>query len=241
MMRKYAPSSTQLFVAPARTRRQVVIIGAGHNGLVAAAYLAKAGHDVLALERRPLVGGAAVTEELHPGFLYSRASYVAGLMRPSIVEELKLERHGFRYLPRETSSFTLCAPDGPHAGQFLRFCTDAAETHASIAEFSPRDAERFAEYETMLADIRELLPPLLDAPLPYLNHGSLRHAIADVARLAARVWPHRAQLLPLYELMTSSAERVLDKHFESDVRAPSYLPLFYFVPVGPPALPDRRP
>ena len=139
---KYIPSNAQLFVAPKRTRRQVIIVGGGHNGLVAAAYLAKAGMDVLVLERRQMVGGAAVTEELHPGFRYSRASYVAGLLRPCIVEELQLERFGFKYLPRETSGFTLCDLDGPHAGKYLRFCSDAAETEASIAQFSPRGGAR---------------------------------------------------------------------------------------------------
>eukprot|EP00808_Paulinella_micropora_P031384 g59330.t1 len=215
-MRKFLPSAVDLFQPPARTRRQVIVVGAGHNGLVAAAYLAKRGIDVLLLERRHVVGGAAVTEELFPGFRYSRASYLAGLLRPCVIQELQLEKYGFKYLPRDTSSFTLCDPAGPHAGKFLRFCSDSQQTLASIAQFSQRDAARFQEYEAVLAGIRELLPPLLDSPLPDFSGSRLR-AMSDLARLASSLWPQRAQLLPLYDLMMSSAQRVLDKYFESDV------------------------
>src|SRR5204863_8133226 len=84
----------------------VIIIGAGHNGLVTAAYLARAGRRVLVLERRELVGGACVTEELWPGFKVSTASYVNSLFRPEIVRDLELKRHGFELLPRNPSSFT---------------------------------------------------------------------------------------------------------------------------------------
>lgn len=103
---KYAPAQG-LFIPPAKRERDVIIIGGGHNGLVAAAYLAKAGLDVLVLERRHLLGGAAVTEELpRTKVKVSRASYLAGLLRPQIIKELELERHGFKYLPRDPSSFT---------------------------------------------------------------------------------------------------------------------------------------
>ena len=114
---KYDPSPST-FVAPSDSarKRDVVIVGGGHNALVSAAYLARAGLDVLLLERRHVLGGAAVTEELYPGFKYSRASYLAGLMRPRVIEELGLERHGFKYLPRDPSSFTPTPVDGVHGG-----------------------------------------------------------------------------------------------------------------------------
>src|ERR671923_2946832 len=89
-----------------KARYDAIVIGGGHNGLTNAAYLAKAGKKVLVLERRPLVGGAAVTEELYPGFRFSRASYVLSLFRPEILSHLELARHGLRLLPRDPSSFT---------------------------------------------------------------------------------------------------------------------------------------
>src|SRR5271166_5201610 len=89
----------------------VIIIGAGHNGLVTAAYLAKAGHKVLVLERRDVLGGCCVTEEVWPGYKVSTASYVNSLLRPEIIRDLELRRHGFAMLPRNPSSFTPF-PDG---------------------------------------------------------------------------------------------------------------------------------
>ena len=102
---KYEVSSLP-FSAPPRSHYDVIIVGGGHNGLVAAAYLAKNGQRVLVLERRHVIGGAAVTEELVPGFKFSRASYLAGLLRPRIIKELQLEKFGFKYLVRDPSSFT---------------------------------------------------------------------------------------------------------------------------------------
>ena len=84
-------------------KRDVIVVGGGHNALTAAAYLSKQGLDVTLLERRHILGGAAVTEEIVPGFKFSRASYLAGLMRPSVISELGLERHGFEYLEAETA------------------------------------------------------------------------------------------------------------------------------------------
>ena len=117
------------------TRRyDAVIVGAGHNGLVAAAYLARAGRTVLVLERRPLVGGCVVTEEPWPGFKVSTASYVNSLFRPEIIRDLDLKRYGFAMIPRSPSSFTPL-PDG----RSLLMGPDKAMTHREVSKFSTKD------------------------------------------------------------------------------------------------------
>ena len=97
--------SPSAYIAPTRasSKRDAIVIGGGHNGLICAAYLAKKGLDVLVLERRHVIGGASVTEEIYPGFKYSRASYLAGLLRPQIIEELDLKKRGFKYINRDPS------------------------------------------------------------------------------------------------------------------------------------------
>ena len=148
------------------TKREVIIIGGGHNGLVSAAYLAKQNVDVLVLERRHIIGGAAVTEEIIPGFKFSRASYLAGLLRPQIIKDLNLEKYGFKYLPRNPSSFTPTLPNSAYKGKYLILGSDEAANYASIAQFSVKDAEAYPHYEAFLEKIREVMQPLLDHPLP---------------------------------------------------------------------------
>src|SRR5438132_5405904 len=120
------------------TPYNAIIIGAGHNGLVTACYLAKAGWKVLVLERRYLVGGACVTEEIFPGFKVSTAAYVNSLFRKEIIKDLKLADHGFAVLERNPASFTPF-PDGRH----LFLGADGAMNRREIAKFSPRDAENY--------------------------------------------------------------------------------------------------
>src|SRR5437763_3129689 len=115
-----------------------IIIGAGHNGLVTAAYLAKAGYSVLVLERRDLVGGCCVTEELWPGFKVSTAAYVNSLLRPEIIRDLELKKYGFEMLPRSPSSFTPF-PDG----RYLMTGPDRHLTLKEIAKFSRTDAANY--------------------------------------------------------------------------------------------------
>src|SRR3989440_877075 len=134
----------------------VIIIGAGHNGLVTAAYLARAGRKVLVLERRELVGGACVTEELWPGYKVSTAAYVNSLLRPEIIRDLELKRHGFELLPRSPSSFTPF-PDG----RYLIMGPDPDLNRREVGKFSARDAEALPRYEKMLERIAEFLEPML--------------------------------------------------------------------------------
>src|SRR5947207_15711164 len=120
----------------------VISIGGGRTGLTAAAYPARAGRAVLVLERRAVLGGACVTEEVFPGCKVSTAAYVNSLLRPQIIQELELPRYGFEMLPRNPSSFTPF-PDG----RSLLMGPDAKLTHAEVSKFSPRDAEALPKYE----------------------------------------------------------------------------------------------
>src|SRR5438445_8104214 len=138
------------------SKYDAIIIGAGHNGLVTAAYLARAGRKVLVLERRGLVGGCVVTEELWPGFKVSTASYVNSLFRPEIIRDLELKRHGFAMLPRSPSSFTPL-PDG----RYLLMGPDKEMTHREVSKFSKKDADSLPKFEAMLERIASFLEPML--------------------------------------------------------------------------------
>src|SRR5262249_30131487 len=172
----------QLLIGDEPNMHDIVIIGAGHNGLVTAAYLARAGWKVLVLERRELVGGACVTEEVWPGFKVSTAAYVNSLFRPEIIRDLDLKRHGFAMLPRNPSSFTPF-PDG----RYLLMGPDAALNYKEISKFSVRDAEAFPRYEKMLLQVADFLEPLLTVtpPNPWSNR------FGDLWRLAKIGWRFR--------------------------------------------------
>src|SRR5438270_7456826 len=134
------------------TAYHIIIVGAGHNGLVTAAYLARAGKRVLVLERREMVGGACVTEEVWPGYKVSTAAYVNSLLRPEIIRDLDLKRHGFDMLPRNPSSFTPF-PDGRH----LLLGPDPGLNQREIAKFSAKDAEALPRYEKMLERVADFI------------------------------------------------------------------------------------
>lgn len=231
---KYWTSPAGSYIAPRQSHYDVIIIGGGHNGLVTAAYLAKAGLKPLVLERRPLLGGAAVTEEIVPGYKFSRASYLAGLFRPHIIAELGLEAAGFKYLPRDPSSFTPTRLDSPHAGKYLLLGSDAAQTAASLAQFSARDAENYFQYEAFLSQARDWLKPLLDAPLPGLGQDGgpgwaerrrgkgaglrqARLAYQSVKELGYQTVRSKDQLAAFYELLTGPATQILDRWFDHDL------------------------
>ncbi|MEM7413643.1 MAG: NAD(P)/FAD-dependent oxidoreductase [Myxococcota bacterium] len=188
----------------------VAVIGAGHNGLVAAALLARAGRRVVVLERRDRVGGACVTEERWPGYRVSRAAYVAGLVRPVVSKELDLARHGLRFLRRSPSSFTPL-PDG----RGLLLGGSEAETHASIAAFSRSDADRYPRYEAMLDRFARWIEPSLDAPAP--DPGRL-HArdLALLGRLGVGALRLGRELPRALALLLGPARPELERWFESE-------------------------
>src|SRR3989475_1852089 len=192
------------------SKYDAIIIGAGHNGLVAAAYLARAGRNVLVLERRELVGGCVVTEELWPGFKVSTASYVNSLFRPEIIRDLELKRHGFAMLPRNPSSFTPL-PDG----RFLIMGPDKEMTYRELAKFSKRDAENLPKYEAMLERIATFLEPMLVQTPP--NPWSM--APGNLIQLAKIAWNFRklgANAKQAIEILTGAANPILDRWFESE-------------------------
>ena len=132
-----------------------IIIGAGHNGLTSAAYLAKAGKKVLVLERRHVLGGAAVTEEIYPGFKYSVCSYVVSLLRPEVIRDLELPKYDLEIIPLD-STFTPM-PDG----NYLFRCGDHARTRREIARHSVPDAEAYEEYGQLMVQMAMAVKPLL--------------------------------------------------------------------------------
>src|SRR5262245_40688947 len=144
-----------------KKRFDCLIIGGGHNGLVAAAYLAKAGKSVCVLERRHVLGGCSVTEEIWPGFKVSVASYVISLFRPEIIRELRLTQYGLTILPRDPSSFTPLLD-----GRSLTLEADERATCREIAKFSHEDAERYPAYNRFLERVSAALEPLLSKAAP---------------------------------------------------------------------------
>src|SRR5881394_3040604 len=133
----------------------VIIVGGGHNGLACAAYLARAGRKVLVLERRERVGGAAMSEEVFPGFRFSVFSYVVSLLRPEIIRELELPRHGLQILPLESTVTPLAS------GDYLAQWADHDQNRRELARHSPRDAEAYDEFGTMLHQMARAIKPLL--------------------------------------------------------------------------------
>src|ERR687884_553429 len=137
-----------------------IVIGAGHNGLVHAAYLAKAGKRVLVLERREQVGGAAVTEEVFPGFKFSVFSYVVSLLRPEIIRDLELPKHGLQILPLESTVTPL------DDGDYLAGWADADETRRELQRHSPRDAEAAVLFGRLMHHMAMAVKPILGMVRP---------------------------------------------------------------------------
>ena len=193
--------------------RDVVIVGGGHNGLVCAAYLARSGLKVTVLERRPVVGGAAVTEEFHPGFRNSVAAYTVSLLNPKVIRDLSLHEYGLRIVERRLANFLPTAD-----GRYL--CSGAGRTRGEVAKFSAADAERLEGYAERLERIADVLRELVLQTPPNVVSGNWFAAIPELlrtARLGSRLgrldMDSRRELLRLF---ATSAGDYLEDSFESD-------------------------
>jgi phytoene dehydrogenase-like protein len=196
------------------TETDVLIIGAGHNGLTCAAYLAMAGLRVRVVERRKVVGGAAVTEEFYPGFRNSVAAYTVSLLNPQIIADLKLHEHGLRIVERRAQNF-LPAPDGSY------LLTGEGRTHQSVANLSARDAGRIDAFSRELQMIADVLRQFVLRAPPNIVQGFGLNAMREAANALGTANILRSlsleQQRTLLDLFTRSAGDMLDDWFESDL------------------------
>lgn len=205
-----------------RKHYDCVVIGGGHNGLVAAAYLAKAGKSVCVLERRHVLGGCATTEELWPGYKVSPAAYVVSLLLPEIIRDLRLKQYGFTILPRNPSSYTPLLD-----GRSLLMGPDRSRTLREIAKFSKRDAESFPNYEALLERIVAAIEPVLSKTPPDvlpLSKEWRKIGVTKRFRDTSRLWEMYQALAELgddlpeaIELVTGAARPILERWFEAEV------------------------
>jgi phytoene dehydrogenase-like protein len=199
-------------------RYDAVIVGGGHNGLISAAYLARAGLKTLVLEQNPYLGGAASTDEIVPGFRFSQMSYVVSLLRPEIIRELELPKHGLDILPLDGTFTPLRPGDGPAAGggDYVWRVNDHGRTIRELRRWSLSDAEAYEEYGQLMVEMAKFIKPILGIvppdptgrdPRDFLPLGGL---LRDFQRL-----PERQQAV-FVQLMTMSAADFLDQWFETD-------------------------
>lgn len=194
--------------------RDVIVVGGGHNGLVTAAYLAKAGLKVTVLEARDVVGGCAVTEEFHPGFRNSVAAYTVSLLNPKVIADLELAAHGLTVVERKLSNF-LPLPDGRHLK------VGPGKTKAEVAKFSTKDAERLDAYGDRLERMADVLRELVLETPPNVVTGQGLFAMLGELLAAGKVGNRFRRLdlegqRDLLEIFTRSAGDYLDQWFESD-------------------------
>jgi len=188
-----------------------IIIGGGHNGLICAAYLAKAGRKVLVLERREVLGGAAVSEEMYPGFTFSVASYVVSLFRPHIIRELELAKRGYEIIPMDCSLTPL--PDGDSLARW----SDPNRSRREIERFSKKDAEIYPEFSRIMTLMGKFAKEIIDHPAPDITSIKFRE-LQNLMRLGKVFKNLGPELFHLnLKLLTLSAVDFLDLWFESDV------------------------
>jgi phytoene dehydrogenase-like protein len=191
-----------------------IIIGAGHNGLTCAAYLAMAGLKVRVVERRKTIGGAAVTEEFHPGFRNSVAAYTVSLLNPQVIADLKLAEHGLRIVERRANNF-LPAPDGSY------LLTGEGRTRESIARLNAKDVAAYDAFAAELEAIADVLRQLVLRAPPNIVEGFSLSAVGEAINALGTANMMRALSLDdkrmLLDLMTRSAGEMLDERFEADL------------------------
>lgn len=187
-----------------------IVIGGGHNGLVAACYLARAKWKVLVLERRYIVGGACVSEETFPGFKVSTAAYVNSLFRPEIIRDLHLADYGFELLERSPSSFSPFLD-----GRYLLLGPDRDMTLREIAKFSAKDADNYPKYEAMLERVASVIEPTLVQTPPNVAHPGIGDLLkmAPLGRAMQKLGPGMGEAI---EVLTGPARPILDRWFESE-------------------------
>ena len=191
------------------TRWDEVVIGGGHNGLVCAAYLARAGRKVLVLERRDVLGGAAVSEEVFPGFTFSVASYVVSLFRPRIIQELELTKYGYNVIPMD------CAFQPLHDDHGIARWEDSERTRIEIGRYSNHDAENYPKFKQTMTRLGRIAAQLIDRPAPTGVDPQNLRTLIDLFRTVRGVEKHEFQ--QLVRLLTLSAVDFLDTWFESDI------------------------
>lgn len=199
-----------------------IVIGGGHNGLITACYLARAKKKVCVVEKRHVLGGCSVTEELWPGYKVSTASYVVSLLLPEIIEQLRLKEYGLAILPRNPSSFTPMAD-----GRYLLLGPDQAANRREISKFSSRDAENFGRYESFLERVAAQIEPLLGLiapdilPLPKswrrIPFSKKLRDLRTAARMHGMLKKLGADLPDAIELLTGAARPILERWFETEV------------------------
>lgn len=189
----------------------VVVVGAGHNGLTAAAYLARAGLSVLVLERRPIVGGCCVTEEIAPGCRVSTTSYIASMLRPEVIAELGLASHGLRMIPCDPA-IQVPFPDG----QVIPWWADAPRAQAEFRKLSVKDAERFAQVDAQLKKLARYLQPFFLEPPPEIDTSTMS-GWADLFRVGKRFRGiSSGEIAQLISFLTGSLGEFLDHNYESE-------------------------
>jgi phytoene dehydrogenase-like protein len=188
-----------------------IVIGGGHNGLTCAAYLAKAGRKTLVLERRYVLGGAAVTEEIHPGFKFTVCSYVVSLLRPEVIQELELSKHGLHMLPLDSAFVPM------ENGDRLAFYSDEPSNRAELARHSRRDAEEYPRFSQLMYEMAFAVKPILSTVPPDPSRPGLRglRTLRDLGRHVRGLG--KETFHDLTKIMTMSVSDFLDEWFESDV------------------------
>jgi phytoene dehydrogenase-like protein len=190
---------------------KIIIVGGGHNGLVCGCYLAKAGKDVTILEKRNVVGGAAITEEFHPGFRNSAASYTVSLLHPKVIKDLNLTSHGLTILERRINNYLPL----PGNDSFIAY-PDAQKLNDEVARFSSKDARVLKIYFQKLDDVLPVIKDIMLMTPPKLEHGGLAALIPlfKLSRLFRALKIEQKRFL--LKLFTVSAGEMLDDEFESD-------------------------